>query len=29
MTHSKSRKNLGGSVENAPTEGLMVLKDYV
>jgi hypothetical protein len=29
MLYSKRRKNFGGGVENAPTEGLMVLIDYV
>ena len=29
MLYSKRRKNLGGGAENAPTEGLMVLKDFV
>ncbi len=29
MIYSKRRKNLGGGVENAPTESLLCLKDYV
>ena len=28
MLYSKRRKNLGGGLENAPTENLMGLKDF-